>query len=148
VPLAKLEFYNARTHLLDVNLEGGFIMNILQVGASTVALGALVALASIVPAQAAPVQQGLLPGSSNVEMVRDSARAGYWHGYRGFRTERPDTRRHNDGYWYPLAAFGAESGSTGSIVRQPVVPQQPRTYCQNSFGGTNGDGSMPCDNGY
>ena len=30
-----------------------------------------------------------------------------WRGHRGFRDRRAGYRRHSDGYWYPLAAFGA-----------------------------------------
>lgn len=30
-----------------------------------------------------------------------------WRGYRGYRDRRDGYRRHSDGYWYPLAAFGA-----------------------------------------
>jgi hypothetical protein len=58
--------------------------------------------------------------------------------------------RHSDGYWYPLAAFGIDTGTTGSIGARPAtaVPMHRQTYCQSTFGGTNGDGSMPCDNGF
>ncbi|MDX3930197.1 MAG: BA14K family protein [Shinella sp.] len=34
-----------------------------------------------------------------------------WRGHRGYRYSRPGYRRHSDGWWYPLAAFGA-----GAIV--------------------------------
>ena len=110
--------------------------------------GALLALAFIAPVHAAPMQQVPFRSASNVEMVQYNQRAGYLNGYRGTRTERPGTRRGSDGYWYPLAAFGVEGGTTGSIGSQPVRPMQRQTYCQNTFGGTNGDGSMPCGNGY
>lgn len=110
--------------------------------------GALLALAFIAPVHAAPMQQVPFRSASNVEMVQYNQRAGYLNGYRGTRTERPGTRRGSDGYWYPLAAFGIEGGTTGSIGSQPVRPMQRQTYCQNTFGGTNGDGSMPCGNGY
>ncbi|QND52243.1 hypothetical protein HB779_10220 [Phyllobacterium sp. 628] len=33
-------------------------------------------------------------------------RAGSWNGYRGYREHRRGYRRHSDGYWYPLGAFG------------------------------------------
>ncbi|EJB04429.1 hypothetical protein Rleg9DRAFT_3282 [Rhizobium leguminosarum bv. trifolii WSM597] len=87
---------------------------------STTALSAFLALASIAPAQAAPVQVVRPPDIQTIKMVQYKPHAGSWHGYQGFRTERPGTRRHSDGYWYPLAAFGVEPGTTGSIVRQPV----------------------------
>ncbi|WP_082519769.1 surface protein [Rhizobium sp. Root1220] len=116
-------------------------MKMLRVASSTLSLGALLAL-SAVPVQAMPT----LPTISNVAMVQSGV--GHWHGYRGSRTERPGTRRYADGYWYPFSAFGVAAGTTGSIVRHPAKPIQRQTYCQGTFGGTNGDGSMPCDNGY
>lgn len=123
-------------------------MKMLNLAPSAVALSALLALSSTVPALAAPVRQTQIPVPSNVEMVQNKGHAGYWHGYRGFRTERPGTRRHSDGYWYPLAAFGVESGTTGSIGREPVKRPEPKTMCNPTFGGSIGPGSMPCDNGY
>ena len=123
-------------------------MKMLNLAPSAFALSALLALSFTAPALAAPVQQARIPVPSNAEMVQYKAHAGYWHGYHGFRTERPGTRRHSDGYWYPLAAFGVEAGTTGSIVRQPVNRPEPKTMCNPSFSGTIGPGSMPCDNGY
>jgi len=123
-------------------------MRMFSLAPSTVALGALLALASIVPAQAGPVQMLSAPGVSDVKMVQYKPHAGTWHGYQGSRTERPGTRRHSDGYWYPLAAFGVEAGTTGSIIREPVNRPTPPTMCNPTFGGSIGPGSMPCDNGY
>ena len=34
-------------------------------------------------------------------------RQGHWNGHRGYREKRRGYRRGNDGWWYPLAAFGA-----------------------------------------
>ncbi|MBB4506157.1 cell surface protein [Rhizobium johnstonii] len=112
------------------------------------ALGALLALTSIIPVQAAPVQTARPPAVSDVKVVQYKPHAGSWHGYRGFRTERPGTRRHSDGYWYPLAAFGVEAGTTGSIVRPPVNRPAAPEMCNPTFSGSIGPGSMPCDNGY
>ncbi|MBB3132623.1 hypothetical protein FHS26_000318 [Rhizobium pisi] len=123
-------------------------MKMPRLASSTVALGALLPLTAMVPARAAPVQSIHVPAVSNVKMVQNEAHAGTWHGYQGFRTERPGTRRHSDGYWYPLAAFGVEAGTTGSIVRQPVNRPAPATMCNPTFSGSIGSGSMPCDNGY
>jgi hypothetical protein len=123
-------------------------MKMLSLAPSMVALGALLTFASIVPAQAATVQTVPTPAVSDVKMVQNKANAGTWHGYQGFRTERPGTRRHSDGYWYPLAAFGVEAGTTGSIVRQPVNRPAAPTMCNPTFSGSIGPGSMPCDNGY
>ncbi|MDF0695489.1 cell surface protein [Rhizobium sp. MC63] len=112
------------------------------------ALGTLVALATVVPAEAAPVPTLRPAIVSEGKAVQYKAHAGTWHGYRGFATERPGTRRHSDGYWYPLAAFGVEAGTTGSIIRQPVNRPAAPTMCNPTFSGSIGPGSMPCDNGY
>ncbi|CAN7148860.1 cell surface protein [Rhizobium leguminosarum] len=122
-------------------------MKMFRLAPSTAALGALLVLAAIAPAQAAPVQTVPPPAVSDVKMVQYKAHAGTWHGYHGFRTERPGTRRHSDGYWYPLAAFGVEAGTTGS-VRRPVNRPAAPGMCNSKFSGSIGPGSMPCDNGY
>jgi hypothetical protein len=138
------ELYKERTHFLHVNPKGGFIMKMLSSASFALPLGALLAL-SFAPAQAAPLQQLPLPSTTNVELVQYNPHAVYWHGYRGSRVEKPGMRRHSDGYWYPLAAFGVDTGTTGSIGVRAPAPVAPRhTYCQSTFGGTNGDGSMPC----
>ena len=41
----------------------------------------------------------------------------YWNGHRGSNHWRKGYRRHNNGWWYPLAAFGVE-----------VIIRQPRPY--------------------
>src|SRR5262249_29954397 len=123
-------------------------MKMLNMAPSALALSALLALSSTVPALAAPVQQTQIPVPSNLEMVQYKAHAGYWRGSHGSRTDRPGTRRHSDGFWYPLAAFGVEAGITGSIVREPENRPEPKTMCNPTFSGSIGPGSMPCDNGY
>ncbi len=115
---------------------------------SVLSLGVIAALSAAAPVQAAPVDQSAQP--AQVIQVAQT-QPGYWHGYHGSRTERPGTRRH-DGYWYPDAAFGVDRQTTGSITERPMQPQPPmqqmhrQAYCQGTFGGTNGDGSMPCGN--
>jgi hypothetical protein len=123
-------------------------MKMLHLASTAIALSALLALSSTVPALAAPVQENRISVPPNVEMVQYKAHAGYWHGYRGSRIERPGTRRHSDGFWYPLAAFGVAADTTGSIVREPLNRPEPQTMCNQTFSGTIGPGSMPCDNGY
>ncbi|MEI1247146.1 cell surface protein [Rhizobium aouanii] len=123
-------------------------MKMFRLAPSTAALGVLLALTSIIPAQAASVQTARPPAVSDVKMVQYKPHAGSWHGYQGFRTERPGTRRHSDGYWYPLAAFGVEANTTGSVVRQPVNRPAAPKMCNPTFSGSIGPGSMPCDNGY
>lgn len=49
-------------------------------------------------------------------------RPGYWNGHRGSNYYRNGYRRHNDGWWYPLAAFG-----TGIIIGGAINNSQP-TY--------------------
>ncbi|WP_414650759.1 BA14K family protein [Ensifer sp.] len=49
-------------------------------------------------------------------------RYGYYNGYRGYRYERYGYRRHNDGWWYPLAAFGA------GVVIGGAIAAPPRSY--------------------
>lgn len=43
-----------------------------------------------------------------------------WRGYHGYRDRRPGYRRHSDGWWYPLAAFGAGAVIGGAIASQPA----------------------------
>ncbi|SCB57681.1 hypothetical protein GA0061105_103137 [Rhizobium aethiopicum] len=115
---------------------------------TAVALSALLTLAPIAPAEAALVQTAWPPNISEAKAMQYKAHSGLWHGYRGFRTERPGTRRHSDGYWYPFAAFGVEAGTTGAIVHLPVNRPAAPTMCNPTFSGSIGPGSMPCDNGY
>ncbi len=46
-------------------------------------------------------------------------RQGWHNGQRGYRDARRGYRRHNDGWWYPLAAFGAGAIIGGAISSQP-----------------------------
>lgn len=46
----------------------------------------------------------------------------YWHGHRGYRDYRPGYRRSDDGWWYPLAAFGLGAAIIGGMAAQ----QAPR----------------------
>jgi hypothetical protein len=54
---------------------------------------------------------------------------GYYGGYRGYRAHRPGYRYY-DGYWYPLAAFGAGAIIGGAIAAQPryVEPAPAPVY--------------------
>ncbi|MEJ5021901.1 BA14K family protein [Ochrobactrum vermis] len=60
---------------------------------------------------------------------------GYWHGYRGDRYYRHGYRRHNDGWWYPLAAFGAGAIIGGAIAAPPPPP--PPVYRAPAYGYSN-----------
>jgi hypothetical protein len=48
-------------------------------------------------------------------------RRAYMRGHRGYRDHRPGYRRHSDGWWYPLAAFGATAVIGNAIANQPTV---------------------------
>ncbi len=52
---------------------------------------------------------------------RFSDRRGWYNGQRGYRDYRRGYRRHSDGFWYPLAAFGAAAIIGGAIANQPRV---------------------------
>jgi hypothetical protein len=59
--------------------------------------------------------------SSKIERAqyRHRPRPGWYHGQRGYRYSRPGYRRHSDGWWYPLAAFGAGAIIGGAVTSQP-----------------------------
>ncbi|MGH6762958.1 MAG: BA14K family protein [Phyllobacterium sp.] len=71
------------------------------------------------------------PGSHN--------RPGYWNGHRGHSNYRRGYRRHNDGWWYPLAAFAAGAVIGGAITSQPSVAPAPAygnrhvNWCANKY---------------
>jgi hypothetical protein len=94
------------------------------------AVGVLMALTSISPVSGATFPRVVseisqASQSSTAEQVqyrRDRDRRGYYHGHRGYRDHRPGYRRNTDGFWYPLAAFGAGAIIGGAITNQ----NQPR----------------------
>ena len=62
-----------------------------------------------------------------------------WRGHRGYRDSRPGYRRHSDGYWYPLAAFGAAAiiGSAiangNKTTRTVTVYDRAAEWCSNRY---------------
>lgn len=102
------------------------------------ALAASLAVATAIPVSAAPF--GTQPqGVSNAPIVlaqsgprdfrRDFRRGDRndgprYKGYRGSRDYRSGWRRHNNGWWYPLAAFGI-GAAIGATIAQPraVAPR-------------------------
>jgi len=62
---------------------------------------------------------------------RHVVRKGYWHGHRGITNYRPGYRRHSDGFWYPLAAFGLGAVVGGAIASQPAPAPAP-VYAGNA----------------
>ena len=125
-------------------------MNIFKqtcVGALAVIFGAT----SVAPTMAAPMNLERPVINHNVEQVRDHRspprhyrghrpnRPGYWHGHRGYRHYRHGYRRHSDGWWYPLAAFGAGAIIGGAINQPRPVYRAPRLssahvqWCYNRY---------------
>lgn len=111
-------------------------MNRLVKPALAAGLAAMMAMTSLIPAQAAPLPVVKAPQvTSDVQQVqyrRHYERHGYYHGHRGYRDRRPGYRRHNDGWWYPLAAFGA-----GAIIGGAIAAPPPRRYPQRVYTGGN-----------
>lgn len=98
---------------------------------ATAVLSAAVVLTSFVPSQAiqmpAAPQVNQQEQASNVQEVQYRPYRRGWHGgYRGYRYNRPGYRHYN-GYWYPLAAFGA-GAIIGGAIAAPRYYEQPRYY--------------------
>jgi hypothetical protein len=123
-------------------------------------LSALIAVTSYVPASAMPlpvVQSRVADSALPVEKVqtrrdRDFARdlrrsdrrkwikrgkrwdnrAGYYRGHRGYRHARPGYRQHN-GFWFPLAAFGAGAIIGGAVSRDRSYGGSHTQWCANRW---------------
>lgn len=78
----------------------------------------------IVPA--APAVKAAPADGADVVQVQYWRDRGYYGGYRGYRDYRPRHRYH-DGYWYPLAAFGA-GALIGGALAAPTYEPAPRYY--------------------
>jgi hypothetical protein len=61
---------------------------------------------------------GYYPGYRPAPAYRPAYRPGWYGGYQGYSYYRPGYRQYN-GYWYPLAAFGAGAVIGGAIASQP-----------------------------
>ncbi len=55
-------------------------------------------------------------------------RPGFWNGHHGYRYYRPGYRLYDDGWWYPLAAFGAGAVIGGALAAPPPPPPPPAYY--------------------
>ena len=53
---------------------------------------------------------------------------GWYNGHRGYRDYRYGYRRGNDGWWYPLAAFGTGLIIGGAVASQPSYAQPSYSY--------------------
>ena len=80
------------------------------------------------PAFAMPMPKVGASQASDVQDVQwrreRHERRGWYGGHRGYRYERRGYRRHSDGWWYPLAAFGAGAIIGGAIANDGY--SQPR----------------------
>ncbi|WP_310416837.1 BA14K family protein [Mycoplana sp. BE70] len=111
---------------------------------SVVVLAALTAFSGVLPAGAAPFNVAPPHASATADVHevqhrrdghdrrhdyrRAPPRHGWHNGHRGYRDHRPGYRRHNDGWWYPLAAFGAGAIIGGAIASPPrYAPPPPRS---------------------
>ncbi|RAK31046.1 BA14K-like protein [Falsochrobactrum ovis] len=110
-------------------------------------VGATVLFGSMAPLSAAPILPTTqIIGSDNIIDVRDHRRhrnrnwrghrAGprHWRGHRGYRHYRRGYRRHSDGWWYPLAAFGAGAVLGGALAAPAPAP---RVYQSPGYGYSN-----------
>ncbi|PWL18999.1 BA14K family protein [Falsochrobactrum shanghaiense] len=97
-------------------------------------VGATLMVGTMVPVSAAPIMPSAqITGNNSIEHVRDDRRRRHgdrhwrgrhsgprhWHGHRGYREYRRGYRRHSDGWWYPLAAFGAGAVLGGALASPP-----------------------------
>ena len=117
-----------------------------KTGLAAGALSMALALTSVIPAQAVTFARVPVPEASAVEKVqyryeRRDRRDRYerraerrWHGHRGYRDYRPGYRRHSDGWWDPLAAFGLGAAIGGAIANQPQAGSGSHTrWCANRY---------------
>lgn len=108
---------------------------------SGAALAVAMSVTSMTSALALPLPSAMAPATSTIENVqfmiqrdrdrrdwgdrrdfrdrREVHRQGWYNGRQGYRDRRPGYRRHSDGFWYPLAAFGAAAIIGGAIASQP-----------------------------
>jgi hypothetical protein len=101
--------------------------------AATLAITAAIGLTSFSPSFAmqmpvAPITAtadaaASVPGVQQVQYWRHHG-SGYYGGYRGYGGYRRGYRYH-DGYWFPLAAFGAGALIGGAVASEPRYEARP-----------------------
>jgi hypothetical protein len=103
---------------------------------SAAVLSAAVVLTSFLPSEAMPLpaapkvtQQEQASNIQDVQYRRyyRGRGPGWYGGYRGYPSYRRGYRHYN-GYWYPLAAFGAGAIIGGAIASQPRYYAPPPAY--------------------
>jgi hypothetical protein len=94
---------------------------------SAAVVAASLSLAGIAPATSAPITSPANPGFTapiTLASHRDVRRFGeprYYKGYKGSREHRRGYRRHSNGLWFPLAAFGLGAIIGGTVNRAPAM---------------------------
>ena len=114
------------------------------------ALAAAILAAPVNPASSAPagmtsVSTGILDGlgsGSNVMNAqyrrnqkrsnRHRSRRHHWRGHRGSRHWRPGYRRHSNGWWFPLAAFGAIAAGAAA-ANAGHMPSAHYAWCEDRY---------------
>jgi hypothetical protein len=112
-------------------------MTALCAGSLSVAFGAT----GVVPSVAAPIvplsqatTPAVQPDFQTIQYKkRPRYRAGHWKGYTGQRHQRRGYRRHSDGFWYPLAAFGLGAAIGGAIANQPRGGSAHVQWCYDRY---------------
>lgn len=108
-------------------------MTMLMKSVSVFGIAAAVLAASVAPGSAMPIMSPAMATSADsgdiVQVQYWGGRDyddddGWYGGYRGYREYRPRHRYH-DGYWYPLAAFGA-GALIGGALAAPTYDPGPR----------------------
>ena len=111
-----------------------------KTGLAAGVLSVAVTLTSFFPAQAVTFARVPVPEASAVEQVQyryerrmERRMDRRWHGHRGYRDYRPGYRRHSDGWWYPLAAFGLGAAIGGAIANDRQAGGSHVSWCANRY---------------
>jgi hypothetical protein len=111
-------------------------MTALCAGSLSVAFG----VTGVVPSMAAPIAPlqattpAVHPDFQTIQYKkRPKYRRGHWKGYTGQRHQRRGYRRHSDGFWYPLAAFGLGAAIGGAIGNQPRGGSAHVQWCYDHY---------------
>jgi hypothetical protein len=134
----------------------------LSTSLAAIGLGAIMTFTSMVPvsAQPLPMPKPQVEAGTDIVQVRERGRRiirerhhnwrrdrGWrnhrewrgdrgWRGHRGYSHYRHGYRRHSDGLWYPLAAFGAGAIIGGAIAAPSVrvrTGSAHRNWCRSEY---------------
>lgn len=111
-------------------------MTTLRLRVTAIAVALASTLTAFAPAQAfqVPAPSGISTASNVTDVQyrrhwRD--RGGFYNGHRGYRDRRPGYRYHN-GFWFPLAAFGA-----GALIGGAIQSSRPASshvaWCESRY---------------